>query len=92
VQVVALAHGGAVVAHALEPQRDPVQVHRHVPLDQPARAPEDGGQHAHDLRGAVCAAARAHERGVEHRVVRIQILEHGEVAGLDRRAQPLGDS
>ena len=38
VQVVALAHGGPVVAHALEPQRDPARVHHDVPLDQPAGA------------------------------------------------------
>jgi len=89
---VALAHCGPVVAHALEPQRDPARVHHDVPLDQPAGAPEDGGQHAHDLRGSPCAATCAHECGVEHRIARIEILEPGEVTGLDRRAQPLGDS
>jgi hypothetical protein len=92
VQVVALAHRGPVVAHALEPHRDPAGVHRDIPLDQPAGTPEDGGQHAHDLRGAASAAPCAHERGVEHSIVRIEILEPGEVTGLDRRAQPLVDS
>ena len=85
-----LAHRGAVVADALEPDRHAARVSGLDPVDQPPATLEHRGEGRSDLLRPAQPPARADQRGVEHGVRVVELVQPAEVARLDGCAQPLG--
>jgi hypothetical protein len=91
VQVVALAHGVAVVTHTLDPDGDAGRLDRGVPLDDPARAGEASRQCGAGLVRPAQSPAAAGHGGIEDGLGRVGLRERRELTGLDAGPQPFGN-